>query len=333
MMITELNLKKIAGISLVELMVAIAVGSLLSLGLIDVLINSNQAYRIQNALMRVQEEGQFATEILIKDIRDTDFWGCINNLDEINNHLNPLGSGYTEALMGYTTALEGQQAVSGGNLINGSDTITIRAAENIGSGTQVQPPYGPSNASDINVPNGSDVRAGDIVLVSDCLQGDIFQVTNANAQSTGALAHEAGIASPGNTTSALSKVYFGDAFVFLPYTRTYSIRTNNEGNPGLYVTDADGTQELVEGVENMLILYGEDLNNNGSADRYVREDSVADMNDVVSVRINLVVASLENNVTGQVTPYVFNGQTITPNDRRLRRVYTRTIVLRNRAEQ
>jgi len=332
MIIANVAAKKQQGMSLVELMVAVAVGSLLSLGLIDVLINSDQAYRMQNALMRVQEEGQYATETMIKDIRDTGFWGCLDNLDDVTNHLNPLGTGYTANMMGYTTSLEGQEAVSGSDFVTGSDTITIRAAENISGGTQVQSPFGPTNTSPIRVPAGSDVGVGDIVLVSDCLQGDIFQVTNGDAASTGVLSHDAGVASPGNISSNLSKVYAGDAFVLLPYTRTYSVRVNNEGNPGLYVTDESGTQEIVEGIENMIVLYGEDTNNDGTANRYVRADSVADMNDVVSIRLNLLAQSLENNVTDRFTPYVFNNQTITPNDRRLRRVYRATIVLRNRAE-
>jgi len=320
-----------SGLSLVEVMIAIAVGSLLSLGLIDVLINSNQAYRTQNALIRVQEEGQFATDILVKDIRDTNFWGCLTDLGKINNQLNSLGTGYNSTYMGYTAALAGQENVSGGAFVTGSDTITISAAENIGGGAQIQSPY-PTSASDpITITTNNGIATGDIVLVSDCLQGDIFQVTNADANTTGELQHAASIGNPGNSSASLSKVYNAGTFVLLPYTRTYSIRTNAEGNPGLYVTDSTSTQEIAEGVENMVVLYGEDTNSDGTANRYVRADSVTDMNEVVSIRLNLLVQSLENNVTDRATPYVFNGQTITPNDRKLRRVYSTTIVLRNRA--
>lgn len=320
-----------SGLSLIEIMVAIAVGSLLSLGLIDVLINSNQAYRTQTALMHIQQEGQFATDILVKDIRDTNFWGCLTDLSKINNHLNTLGSGYSNTYMGYATALTGQSNISGGAFVTGSDTITISAAENIGGGAQVQAPYGSSVSAPITINSNSGVNAGDVVLVSDCLQGDIFQVTNSDANSTGVLQHSASVGSPGNSSASLTQAYSAGAFVLLPYTRTYSIRVNAEGNPGLYVTNATETQELAEGVENMIILYGEDTNNDGTANRYVRAANVADMNEVVSVRLNIVVRSVENNVIDRQTPYVFNGQTITPNDRRLRRVYTTTVVLRNRA--
>lgn len=326
----NITMKRQAGLSLVEVMVAVAVGSLLSLGLIDVLINSSQAYRTQNALMRVQEEGQFATDTLVKDIRDTNFWGCLTDLGKITNHLNTLGTGYSATYMGFTSALSGQSNVSGGSFVTGSDTITISAADNIGGGAQVQSPYGSGVSSPITIPTNSGVTAGDIVLVSDCLQGDIFQVTNSDANTTGSLEHAASVGSPGNSNSSLSKVYGAGAFVLLPYTRTYSIRTNAEGNPGLYMTDSTGTQEIAEGIENMVILYGEDTNNDGTANQYVRAASVTDMDEVVSIRLNLLVQSLENNVTDRATSYVFNGQTITPTDRRLRRVYSTTVVLRNR---
>lgn len=317
--------------SLVELMVVLAVGSLLGLGLVDVLINSSQTYRMQNAMMRVQEQGQFAIDSLVKDTRDTGFWGCVRQLSDVSNHLNPLGAGYSTNLLGFTAVLEGQQDMASSPYVTGSDTITIRAARNISSGAQLRSPYPTTTTSPISITPTTQVTLGTIAIVSDCLQGDIFQVTNSDTGSTGVLQHAVGIGSPGNTSAAFSKVYANDAFVYLPYTHTYSVRTNAEGNPGLYLTDETGTtQEIVEGIENMVILYGEDTTGDGTADRYVRAGSVANMDDVVSIRINLIARSVENNVTDTVVPYVFNEQTITPADRRLRIVYVTTVVLRNR---
>jgi type IV pilus assembly protein PilW len=316
-----------AGFSLVELMVSLVVGSLLSLGLINVLINSNQSYRMQSALMQMQQEGQFAMDILTQDIRDTSFFGCLNRLDNISNHLNPQGANYHPIYTSFDTALDGEASLSGGAFVTGTDSITITAARNIGGGVELIEPFGPSSDSPLHVLPNTGITTGDIVLVSDCEQGDIFQITNANAQATGSIEHAAGAA---NANGSLSRVYNAGAFMLLPYTRTYSLRVNNEGNPALYVTDRTGTQELAEGVENLVILYGEDTNGNGTANRYVRANAVSDMNDVVSIRIQLVIRSMQNNVADVATPYFFNGQTIIPTDKRLRRVYTSTIVLRNR---
>ena len=96
---------------------------------------------------------------------------------------------------------------------------------------------------------------------------------------------------------------------------------------------ADG-DELVEGIENMQILMGEDTDGDGTANRYVSPPEPGDlhMHPVVSVRISLLAVSPYNNVTTEPAPYFFNGDLVTPNDndRYLRKVFTTTITLRNK---
>lgn len=323
-------LKYQRGLSVVELMVAIAVGLLLLSGVLQILINSTESYRIQNAMVRIQENGQFAMELIAKDLRNTDFWGCITSLDEVNNLLNTGGGGYDPVYHDFEQGISGTANASGGGaVLTGTDTITVRAVSNLGNGLTVQPPYGPQVSSPVNIGPGSNVQVGEKLLVADCLQGDFFEVTSING--AGDVGHVAGVGSPGNITGDLSKVYTGEAGVYQPYTKTYDIRNGSNGLPSLFVTDEDGTQELVEGVENLLILYGEDTDSDGTANRYVRANAVSDMDNVVSLRVNLVVESLEDNLVPAPQSYLLNGQTITPGDQRLRRVYSSTIVLRNRS--
>ena len=97
-------------------------------------------------------------------------------------------------------------------------------------------------------------------------------------------------------------------------------------------------QVIVPGIENMQVLYGEDDN---AADgitnttRYVTAGNVADWNNVVSVRIGIVVNS--RNViatTDDTATFSLFGQTATAatNDRLRRRAYSTTAVIRNRME-
>lgn len=51
---------------------------------------------------------------------------------------------------------------------------------------------------------------------------------------------------------------------------------------------------------------------------------------VVSVRISLLMQSIENNIASQPQSYTFNGTTTTPTDRRLRQAFTTVVALRNR---
>lgn len=321
-------LKNAFGFSMLEILIALVVGLILLSGVIQLLINSNNAFRIQNSLSRIQEDGQFAIQYLGNDIRNTDFWGCLQDTTWITNHLNTGGSVYYV----FNVGLQGTaNQATGGSIVAGTDTITISTAAPVGGLNQVIAPFGPAITSPVTTNASTNLAQGSIVLVSDCLQGDIFQVTNATA-STGSLEHATGVGSPGNATNTLSKVYNAGAFVYLPYTNTYSIQNDASGNPGLFLTTASGTQEIVNNIENMVILYGEDTDNDGTANRYVRANQVTNMTNVVSVRISIVVRSFENNVVVTPQTYTFNNQTVTATDNRLRRVYTETITLRNRLD-
>jgi type IV pilus assembly protein PilW len=91
--------------------------------------------------------------------------------------------------------------------------------------------------------------------------------------------------------------------------------------------------ELVPNVENMQVLFGEDTDADFAANRYVTQASVANMDNVVSVRIALLLTT--NDFIATVVDsntYALLNATYNPvADRRVRRVYTTTVALRNRA--
>jgi type IV pilus assembly protein PilW len=102
--------------------------------------------------------------------------------------------------------------------------------------------------------------------------------------------------------------------------------TNGQNNP------------LVEGIENMQILYGVDTDAtpDGTPNYYVSANTVPNMAKVVSIRISLLAATLDDNLAAQPLAYKYNGTTYdtttTPavTDRKIRRVFNATIALRNR---
>ncbi|NNM59071.1 MAG: prepilin-type N-terminal cleavage/methylation domain-containing protein [Legionellales bacterium] len=319
--------KSMQGFTLIEIMIALVLGLVLMSGLIQILINSNNAFRMQSELERVQETGQFAMAYLAQDIRNADYWGCLIGPTNVVNDL-----ANTSGYYNFSAGLAGTaNQATGGSIVAGTDTITVSGAQTSAGTNEVLMPYPVATTSPIVTTSSSNFAAGTIVLVSDCLAGDIFQVTNANA-STGSLSHATGIGSPGNASSTVSKIYSAGAFVYLPYTHMYSIQTDPNSIPSLFLTTASGSQELLSNVENMLILYGVDTDGNGAANIYVRANQVNNMTNVVSVRLNLVVRSADNNVLTSPQSYILNGQTVTPTDNRLRRVYTQTLSLRNRMQ-
>ena len=175
-------------------------------------------------------------------------------------------------------------------------------------------------------------------MVSDCSNGDIFQITNADPSGTGVLAHQTGSGDPGNdnvtnpvcpgsNAHCLSKVYGGDAKIILTREVTYDIRTGSEGQPALFRND----EEFLDGIENLQILYGEDTDGTLIANYFVPATEVVDMDRVVSIRIAVVTRSNDDFLTGGVAQnYNLLGATVTAPDQRLRQVYTSTIAVRNR---
>lgn len=96
-------------------------------------------------------------------------------------------------------------------------------------------------------------------------------------------------------------------------------------------------QPLVDGVESMQILYGENTDGDPrSANRYVQPNQVANMNNVVSVRIAMRFISREAvRQAADTNQYaLLDAAAFTPaaNDRLLRREITTTISLRNSAQ-
>jgi len=100
-------------------------------------------------------------------------------------------------------------------------------------------------------------------------------------------------------------------------TITYSVQTGASGQPALFKNDGTGAQELVEGIENMQILYGADTNANYTPDYYVSALTAGLMSQVVSIRLTLTDRTIDGNLT-------------TTGDGRIRRNFTSTVALRNR---
>ncbi|SFM00579.1 PilW family protein [Nitrosomonas communis] len=329
------------GFTLIEIMVAMTIGLLLMGGVITILISSHQTYRVNDALARIQENARYAFHILSKDIRMAGYSGCAGNdvstVNTLNNSVDFLwrigqaleGFEATSAT-GWTPALPPSGAIP--SPLGGRDIIVVRGVE--GNGTKViQHPGGtPPGSADLKVTAGSGVEEGDIVLVTDCLAAAIFQITHISTSSNqDNIVHNMGnIGTPGNSTKELGKEFTGGDLIKIS-TRSYFIRTADNTWPALYrKVGASDAEELVRGVENMQIEYGEDLDENWTADSYRTADAVANWEKIVSVRISLLMQSIEDNITSQPQLYTFNGTTITPTDRRLRQAFSSVVTLRNR---
>jgi len=286
-------INKQQGLSLIELMVAIVVSSLLMAGTIQLFVNNKQTYRVQEAVSRLQENGRFGIQFLTRDIRMADFWGCVGSVTSVVDHLN--------ANTDLPNPNDGGVAGTDNTGLNGSDTIVLQGA--YGSGVSILS-HNPNAASfKLNkVDHG--LEDFDIVMSTDCKKADIFEITNANSGSTATAVGNTGATAegPGNATKPGLTYEEGD--IYKVYKYSYSIQAGASGQPALFRNINGTDQELVEGIQNMQIKYGEDTNGDGTADIYLDSGAVVDMEDVVSIRLILTAITLEDNVSisgGQIT--------------------------------
>jgi len=180
---------------------------------------------------------------------------------------------------------------------------------------------------------------GDYLLISDCRKAWIFQV--GSIDDSGAITHPTGGLDPGNSdgtwggATAPSHERFGTDSEIIRYdTFIYYLAHNPGGEPALYRKASRGrTEELVEGVEDMQILYGEntDADADGTPDRFVAAVDVTDWDDVTTVRVWALLRGFQDNMAEAEQSYpALDGTMVTAPDKRLRRTLLLTISLRNR---
>lgn len=104
-----MSVLKQKGVSLIELMVALVIGALLVLGLVQVFSASKTSYLLAQGLSRTQENGRFAMEYLQRDLRLAGHFGCVSDQAHFQaNANNAFGELFLSNRADYST-------VSGGN--------------------------------------------------------------------------------------------------------------------------------------------------------------------------------------------------------------------------
>lgn len=308
------------GLTLVELMIAAALGLLLLAALGYLYVGNRQAFRTQDSVARLQENGRYAMEILGQDLRMAGYIGC-SSLNEITPTMTaPL------------------PALTSGNVLQGTeapDTLTLSRVD--GRGVSLTAAMA-SPSSNLSIPaSPRQYAAGTPFLIADCLSADIFQASAQVSQGATAIAH----AAPPNNSNDLSAAYGTDAMLFPYEVITYSIGNNPAGNPSLYRAVNGVNQEVVENVKDMQIVYGVDTDNDGAVNAYVTANNVTDWTRVLAVRVSLLLRSAETGVAAQPPTVFWDTDNDGTNDlnpatdadvqaRRLLYVYTTTIGLRNR---
>lgn len=322
------------GYTLVEIMIALLLGVFMTAGIGKIYVGSQETGRLQENLSRIQENGRFALDYLAKEIRPAGFQGCpnlsaVSPVNVIENF--PTNFNLQSAMRGYTytgSAISGYTQAS--NVVNNTDIITVQR----GGGCTASVALELDNHDDaITVDDSCEFEANDFLVISDCQTTDIIAATAVSSSSGEQdITHTTSV----NTTADLSKLYDTSAEVFRVFSREFYIKNNTDGIPSLYQREvkevghiaSPNEEELIDGVEDMKVTYG--IKNSDNTYAYLSASAITQWSQVKSVRINLLMRSIDNNLTQTPVSINFDGTTVTPTDRRLRRVFSTTVFLRNR---
>lgn len=252
---------------------------------------------------------------------------------------NPVPAAAADLNLWDNNSNEDLQAKFADKVLPGTDVLVLKWAGGDLSNVEIKNMN--KNSNSINTMNAHGVPQDTILIVSDCSGADAFMTTS-NASSSSLTKGTASGHDPGNlNNSKWSHIYPKSADFLYFISRAYYIGEGASGEPALYrMTFTQGNHvqtvdEIAEGVENLQVLFGIDVNADDYADRYVTAMDVTSHDAVVSLKLALL-ARTPDEVKESASPNNYNllGTTITtPSDRRLRYAFNTTIKLRNKGKK
>lgn len=281
----------IQGVSLIELMIALVIGLLLTLGIIQIFHASRIAYALSEAVARNQENARFALDYLEPDFRMAGHYGCVNdqsqlrttnafknNMDAEVNNDRKTALNFAVSIQGYEARQTGpgatvnmSSAASGWlpqnpppeiiqlNPLAGSDIIVLRfmnsasaAINQIVTTTDKTQFIVPTTQWNSLTIDG--VNSPVLFGVSDCNNVDFFRASSVQA-GAGSIIANTPINRYGDRPSAQTRLSRAESIV-------YYVANNDNKQPSLFRARFNGSnyirEELIEGIESMQLLYGLD---------------------------------------------------------------------------
>ena len=318
-----LKLRHQTGLTMVELMVALAIGSFLMIGAIQIYNQSRHAFVINESIARVQETAMFAMDTIEADLRMASNWGRNSRGlavagRSIVGDPNPAGlPAPTDC--GDNWALDLAQPIDGNNNVYAlacattggaqpnSDVITIRRAS-----VQAVP-----------------LEAGRLQIQTTRIQGQLF--------ADGAIPGDYSPADSATHNLIVTSYYVAqtsDLITGVPTLRRHRLVGGGPGGPTII------DEEVAPGVENIQLQLGIDVDEDNTVDRYVNPgDPIYDPAAVgfipgarvITARIWLVVRGLDIEPGLQDQNNYDPGDVVlgVPTDGYRRMQVSKTILLRN----
>lgn len=368
-----------AGLSLIELLIAMVLGLTLATGVVQIYVGTSTTERSQMARLHIQENGRFALNFLANEIRMAGYLGCLGSMEgnaandtldhPVNSTMQPgfgvqgweadgTAPGEIANSVNNVATIASTNAEWTGNAFAGFNIPTVQAVPNsdilrlwggVGNASVVSNIDNSGADPVITTTTDAGVAVNDFLIISDCEQVDFVQacdVVNAGVVTTITLTTGCPM---GNVASAFVTSTAPAELIRLQGSLFYVGKRDNDASnpPSLFraTLDTDGTiaapQEMVEGVESMQLLYGVNVDQDvrATVDAWVTAEDVFDWDEVIAIRINLLMQSVEGGTVPEPQAYTFNGVDYDgnvgngslPQDERVRRIFQTTLTLRNRS--
>lgn len=341
------------GLSVVELMIAIAIGLFITTAFLTVVLSQNQTYKTTASQGFVQNTENAITTLVAPYIRGAGFAGCSTVIDALSNlkasSSAPLGRLGTApaVLMGYqaNTAMVQHNAPNSTTATNWTPALDATLVGNVEPGNDVLVVLGPvpgstpvgvtaytQSSNAFSVRSSAGVTVGQYASISDCSKTSIFQVTGVSGSN---IAHVSGGGPLANASNTLAVNYpVGSQFIPMQQT-AFFVGQGLGGVSSLMIATLNGStwtiSPLVPGIDVMKVMYG--IGTNNLVTQYVSASAVTNWAQVYAVRLGfLVEGQAGSGSPGNVNPTQFTilGQTvITPADNRLRHVFEISVNVRN----
>ncbi|MDX1587850.1 MAG: PilW family protein [Oleiphilaceae bacterium] len=350
---TEARWQRQRGLSLVELMIAMLLGLIVLLAVSQIFVGNRQTFALTEASSEVQESGRIALQLLSRAVRNADYWGCLEGPDAVDSILDVSDPDSPYQFDRGVTAV--QNNTVGTDMRADSAVLSL-----VGINSSITAPLSDSQESGhLNGATGVDFttlfQGGEILVATNCEFADIFQVSSVQASELTYSASSTMI--PGNVRGNLNNAEgnYRNGRVQPVTGERYFVRVLDDGRPALMYQrlntrnsgggDYLDANELVAGVERMAIQLGIDSNGNGEIDRWddLRDsgDATAESHadEALGLRVSLLVSSRTDQVTETPVSYCFpawgdcgesGSDRETASDRRLYRVYSTSMGIRNR---
>ncbi|WP_096087317.1 PilW family protein [Agaribacterium haliotis] len=308
---TQLTFTRSAGLSLVELLVAMAIGVFILGGVVKVMVDSKDAFLFEQEVAYLQENARFAVDELGYELRQAGYFGC-NQQGSMTNTLNATDDDddwmfQTNGIRGYESSAPNLPSEFS-SILSGTDALIVNRGERDDS-TQVSS-HVPASAT-IHLNGSQPFNKGEVLVIAnaDCSHMAAFQMTGPNSNNPAHLNHsKSNSMVPGNCKKALSAsstggnyscggpnepannvhgLEYGPGSAIMKFKSSGFFVANSDlnGMPTLFrvvlqSTSSSATtqaQAFLPGVEDMQVIYGVDTNATDSdceIDRYYSADQI-----------------------------------------------------------